>query len=107
MRCTCVPATPTVTRSSSSALDELLPQIPKEAKIIPGHGPLSTVEDVRKFRAKLDEIVGLVDRGLKSGKSVEQLQKEKVLAAYASWEGPFVKADQFIAIVARDLQSKR
>src|SRR5438067_3049304 len=66
-------------RGMIAALDEVLPQIPKDAKIIPGHGPISTVEDVRKFRAKLDEIVAIVERGLKSGKSVEQLQKEKVL----------------------------
>jgi len=94
-------------RGMIAALDEVLPQIPKDAKIIPGHGPISTVEDVRKFRAKLDEIVAIVERGLKSGKSVEQLQKEKVLDAYAAWEGGFLKADFFIALVARDLQSTR
>ena len=94
-------------RGMIAALDEVLPQIPKDAKIIPGHGPISTVEDVRKFRAKLDEIVAIIERGLKSGKSVEQLQKEKVLDAYAAWEGGFLKADFFIALVARDLQSTR
>ena len=91
-------------RGMIAAIDELLPQIPTDAKIIPGHGPVSTVADLKKFRNRLDEIVALVARGLKSGKTVEQMQKEKLLAPYADWEGGFFKADQFIAVVARDLQ---
>jgi glyoxylase-like metal-dependent hydrolase (beta-lactamase superfamily II) len=94
-------------RGMIAAIDELLPQIPPDAKIIPGHGPLQTVADLKKYRNRLDEIVALVARGLKSGKTVEQLQKEKLLAPYEDWNGPFVKADQFIATVARDLQQKK
>jgi len=93
-------------RGMIGAIDELLPQIPPDAKIIPGHGPLSTVADLKKFRNRLDEIVALVARGLKSGKTVEQMQKEKLLAPYEDWNGGFLKADQFIALVARDLQQK-
>jgi cyclase len=93
-------------RGMIGAIDELLPQIPPDAKIIPGHGPVSTVADLKKFRNRLDEIVALVARGLKGGKTVEQMQKEKLLAPYADWEGGFIKADQFIALVARDLEKK-
>jgi cyclase len=93
-------------RGMIGAIDELLPQIPLDAKIIPGHGPLSTVADLKKFRNRLDEIVALVARGLKSGKTVEQMQKEKLLAPYEDWNGGFLKADQFIAVVARDLGRK-
>ncbi len=93
-------------RGMIGAIDELLPQIPPDAKIIPGHGPLSTVADLKKFRNRLDEIVALVARGLKSGKTVEQMQKEKLLAPYDDWNAGFVKADQFIAMVARDLGKK-
>jgi glyoxylase-like metal-dependent hydrolase (beta-lactamase superfamily II) len=93
-------------RGLIGALDEVLPQIPPDAKVIPGHGPLQTVADLRKFRNRLDEIVALVARSLKSGKTVEQMQKEKLLAPYEDWNGGFVKADQFIAVVARDLQKK-
>ena len=94
-------------RGMIGAIDELLPQIAPDAKIIPGHGPLSTVADLKKFRNRLDEIVALVDRGLKSGKTVEQMQQEKLLAPYEDWAGGFIKADQFLAMVARDLQQKK
>jgi len=94
-------------RGMIGAIDEVLPQIPPDVKIIPGHGPLSTVADLKKFRNRLDEIVALVARGLKSGKTVEQMQKEKLLAPYADWDGGFLKADQFIAVVARDVQQRK
>jgi len=94
-------------RGLIGALDEVLPQIPPDAKVIPGHGGLQTVADLKKYRNRLDEIVALVDRALKSGKTVEQLQKEKILAPYEDWNAGFVKADQFIATVARDLQQKK
>ena len=90
------------------AIDSILPQIPKDAKIIPGHGEVSTVDDVRKFRAALDEMVGVVRKGLKAGKSVEQLQKDHALAAWESWGGKnkFVSPEDFIATIAADLAKK-
>jgi cyclase len=92
-------------RGMVAALDELIPQIPADAKVIPGHGPLSTVADVKKFRSTLDEIVALVAKNLKAGKTVEQMAKENLLAPYAAWQGGFVKPEQFIATVVKDLQS--
>jgi len=88
-----------------AALDELIPQIPANAKIIPGHGPVSTVADVKKFRGTLDEIVTVVAKNLKAGKTVEQMQQENVLAPYAAWEGGFLKGSDFVATVVKDLQS--
>ncbi|TMB07514.1 MAG: MBL fold metallo-hydrolase [Deltaproteobacteria bacterium] len=94
-------------RGLIGAIDEVLPQIPPDAKVIPGHGSLQTVAALKKFRNRLDEIVALVARGLKSGKTVEQMQKEKLLAPYEDWNAGFVKADQFIAVVARDLTQRK
>jgi cyclase len=94
-------------RGMVGAIDELLPQIPADAKIIPGHGPVSTVADLKKFRDRLDEIVALVSGGLKSGKTVEQMQKEKLLAPYQDWNGGPFKADQYIEMVSRELKEKK
>jgi cyclase len=89
-----------------AGLDIVLGMIPADAKIIPGHGDLSTVADVRKFRSTLDEMIGVVKKGLASGKSVEQLQKDKVLAAWEPAMGKgFVKADLFIQTIADDLKA--
>ncbi|HET7785657.1 MAG TPA: MBL fold metallo-hydrolase [Myxococcales bacterium] len=88
------------------SLDVILGQIPADARIIPGHGPVSGVAELRKYRAMLAETVDAVRKGLASGKSVEQLRKENVLAPWASWGNGFVKADMFIGTIAQDLASK-
>ena len=85
------------------SLDVILGQIPADAKIIPGHGPVSGVPELRKFRAMLEEAVGAVRKGLASGKSVDQLRKENVLAPWAPWGTGFVKADFFLDVIAKDL----
>lgn len=86
------------------AIDSLLPQIPPGAKIIPGHGELSDVAGLRKFRSGLEEMVDVVRKGLAAGKSVQQLQQEHVLAPWEpEWGHGFIKADDFIATIAQDL----
>ena len=78
----------------------------KLPQFIPGHGEVSTVDDLRKFRSALEDMVGAVRKGLAAGKSVEQLKKDHVLAAWEpTWggQGKFVSADDFIGTIARDL----
>ncbi len=88
------------------SLDVILGQIPADAKIIPGHGPVTGVPELRKYRAMLEESVSAVRKGLASGKSVDQLRKENVLAPWADWGKGFVKADSFLGTIARDLARK-
>jgi len=93
-----------------AALDTLLPQIPKDAKIIPGHGQVSSVDDLRKYRSGLEEMVAAVKKGLGAGKTVAQLQKEHVLAPWEpAWsrKDGWVTADSFIATIAQDLSARR
>jgi cyclase len=94
-----------VTRLITS-LDVILGQIPADAKVIPGHGPLSDVPGLRKYRGMLEEVVAAVKKARAAGKSVEQMQKENLLAPWADWGKGFIKADSFIATVAEDLAKK-
>ena len=90
------------------SLDVILGQIPQDAKVIPGHGPLSDVAGLRKYRAMLDGAVAAVRKARGAGKSVEQMQKEKILAPWdEEWGKSYVKADAFIATIAEDLARQR
>jgi glyoxylase-like metal-dependent hydrolase (beta-lactamase superfamily II) len=88
------------------SVDVILGQIPADAKVIPGHGPVTGVAELRSYRGMLDGVVATVRKGLASGKTVEQMQKEKVLAPWEDWGKGFVKADTFLAVVAEDLAKK-
>lgn len=88
-------------------LERVIPELPAGAKIIPGHGNLSTVDDVKKFAASLKEIVAAVEAEVKKGKSIDDVKKAKPLAKWdAAWGQTFVKADNFIDIVYPELTKK-
>jgi cyclase len=92
-------------RGLVAALDEIIPRIPPGAKIIPGHGPLETIDGLKKFRNMVDGSVALVSKALKSGKTVEQMQQEKLLAPFANFDGGFIKANDFIGTIALELNA--
>jgi glyoxylase-like metal-dependent hydrolase (beta-lactamase superfamily II) len=93
-------------RALIASLDSIIGQIPADARVIPGHGPVTGVEELKKYRGMLDGVVAAVRKNLAAGKTVEQMRKEKVLAPWEDWEKGFMNADTFLAVVAEDLGKK-
>ncbi len=87
--------------------EKVLAEVPDDAKIIPGHGPLGNKEDLRKFVTVLKETSAAVEAGIKQGKSLDQLKREKVLAKWDSWGQSFIKTDVFIEILYDSLTQKK
>ena len=79
--------------------EKVLAEVPDDVKIIPGHGPLGTKEDLRKFVQVLKETSAAVEAGIKQGKTLDQLKQEKVLARWDSWGQGFIKTDQFTELL--------
>lgn len=84
-------------------IEKLLPTLPADVKIIPGHGPLATAKELRVFLDMMKDSVRIVEAGIKAKKSAEQLKKEKVLAKYDGWAW-LLGADQFIDMLYKDLK---
>jgi len=59
------------------ALEFLLPQIPADAKVVPGHGAVSTRADVAAGLAVLKQMKAVVEGAVRDGKSLEQLTAER------------------------------
>jgi cyclase len=96
-------------RGMISACEKVLASVPADVKVIPGHGGLSTVADLKPYLAMLKDAAARVEKGIKAGKTAEQLKAEKVLAGYESWggEGKFVTTDKFIDTLYDDLSGKK
>src|SRR5215470_5166486 len=86
--------------------EKVLAEVPDDVKIIPGHGPLATKDDLRKFITMLKETSAAVAAGIKQHKTLDQLKKEKVLAKWDSWGQGFIKSDLFIEILYDSLKNK-
>jgi len=94
-------------RGMIAACDKVIESVPADAKIIPGHGKLGTVADLKPYVAMLKETSARVAAGVKAGKSVQELKDAKVLAGYEKWNGSFVTTDKFIETLYEDLSGGR
>jgi cyclase len=84
---------------------KVLSQIPANAKVIPGHGPLSTVDDLKKYHGMLTATTEIVRKGMKAGKTLEQLQAGGLPDEWKDWGSGFIKTDVWIATIHADLQA--
>jgi glyoxylase-like metal-dependent hydrolase (beta-lactamase superfamily II) len=86
--------------------EKVLAEVPDDVKIIPGHGPIGSKADLRKFIAMLKETSAAVEAGIKKGKTLDQLKKEKVLAKWDAYGQSFIKTDVFTEILFDSLSKK-
>jgi cyclase len=86
-----------------AGLESAIAQLPADVKVIPGHGALATLDDVRNYVKLLKETRAVVEMAVKSGKTLEQMQKDKVLAPWQKFSGPFVTTDLFIETLYNEL----
>ena len=90
-----------------SAIEEVVPKLPPDVKVIPGHGKVSNLDDVREYVKMLIDTRAVVEKGVKQGKTLDQLKQEKVLDAWKKWNGDFVTTDAFIETLYNDLTGKK
>src|ERR1700747_2119256 len=86
-----------------AAMEKATAQLPADVKVIPGHGALSNLEDVREFTKMLKETSVVVQKALAEHKTLEQMKQEKILDPWSKWSGDFVKADAFIETLYNSL----
>ena len=78
-----------------------------KTKIVPGHGPLATRADLKKFRDMLVDVKARVEKGLESGKTMEQFIATRPLADLeAEWGDGFIKSDRMVTLVWMNLSKK-
>jgi cyclase len=86
-----------------AAMEKATAQLPADVKVIPGHGALSNLDDVREFTKMLKETSAVVENALKARKILEQMKQEKILEPWKKWSGDFVNADVFIETLYNSL----
>jgi glyoxylase-like metal-dependent hydrolase (beta-lactamase superfamily II) len=96
-------------RGMIAACEKVIATVPADAKVIPGHGGLSTAADLKPYVAMLKDAKSRIEKGIREGKSAEDLKKENVLAGYESWGGPgkFITTEKFIDTLYADLTGKK
>ena len=86
-----------------SAMEKTSAQLPADVKVIPGHGALSNLDDVRNFVKMLRDTSAVVQKAIDQHKTVEQMKQEKILDPWKNWSGDFINSDQFIETLYNSL----
>ncbi len=90
-----------------AAMEKATAQLPADVKVIPGHGQLANLDDVREFTKMLKETSAVVQKALDAHKTLEQMKQEKILDPWKKWSGDFVNTDAFIETLYNSLTGKK
>lgn len=77
----------------------VLAKVSADAKIIPGHGALSTVQGLRDYNAMVVESVALVRKGMAAGKTLEQLKADGLPEKWAAYGKGWINAHRWIETI--------
>jgi cyclase len=87
-------------------IGELMGKIPEGAKLIPGHGPISTIEDLKSYHRMLQQTTDIVRKKIAAGKTVAQIKTEGLPDEWKAWGTGFIKTDLWLEIVYNSLTKK-
>jgi cyclase len=84
-------------------VEKVIAQVPADVKIIPGHGPVSSVDDVKAYLTMLKATRDVVAKALKEGKTLDQMKQAKLLAPWKKYDGDFINQDAFLETLYNSL----
>lgn len=84
----------------------LIEQIPADAKLIPGHGPVSTHTDLKNYHQTLAETSMIVQDAMKAGKSLDEIKKAGLPEKFKEAGSGFIKTEQWIETIHRSYSTK-
>jgi cyclase len=87
----------------TDGVEKTIAQLPADVKVIPGHGALSNLDDVRTYVQMLNDTTAAVQKAMAAHKTVDQMKQEKILAPWARWSNDFVSQDIFIETIYNSL----
>lgn len=91
-----------------AACDRMLSMATERTRFIVGHGPLSSVADVRGYRDMLATVAERVRKLVAAGRTREQIAASDASAEFdARWGQRFLTGKQFLEMVADDLLRSR
>jgi len=88
-------------------VEKVIAQVPADVKIIPGHGPISSVTDVRAYVEMLKGTRDVVAKAIKDGKTLDQMKQAKLLDPWKKYAGDMINADAFLETIYNSLTGQK
>lgn len=88
-------------------IGEIIQSMPKDIKVIPGHGSLASIDDLKRYHQMLLDSITLVKKAIKAGKSIEQLQKQGLGDSFKPWSKGFIAEKDWIVFVYQSIEKSQ
>lgn len=86
-------------------ISTIITKLKPGVKVIPGHGPLSDLNDLKTYHRMLIETTDVVKSGLAAGKTLEQIQSAGVPDQWKGWGNGFIKTDKWLETIYNSLKN--
>lgn len=80
-------------------IGEMIQMIPADAKLIPGHGAVSNIDDLKNYHQMLIETTLLVRKAMMEGKSLDEIKKAGFPEKYKEAGSGFINTDAWIETI--------
>lgn len=87
-----------------AAVKKALAEVPADTKLIPGHGPLATRDDLAAHLAMMEATLAAVERGIAGGKTLEELKAAKIMEPWAKNARWFITPEYHLAQLYNSLK---
>lgn len=88
------------------AVEKVIAQMPADVRVIPGHGPVSGLNDMRAFVKMMKETRAAVQSAIDRGQTLDQMKQAKLLDRWKQYSGPLGE-DAFLGILYYSLISQK
>jgi glyoxylase-like metal-dependent hydrolase (beta-lactamase superfamily II) len=88
-------------------VEKVIVQVPADVKIIPGHGPVSSLDDLRAYLTMLKATRDVVAKALAEGTTLDQMKQAKLLAPWKKYSGDFINEDAFLETLYNSLTGQK
>jgi len=89
------------------AVEKVIAQLPPDVKVIPGHGPISSLDDMRAYLAMLKATRDVVAKALLAGQTLDQMKQAKLLDPWKKYSGDFINQDAFLETLYNSLTGQK
>jgi len=86
-------------------IGDIAARLPADVRIIPGHGPISALDDLKRYHRMLIETTAIIRKEMGAGKTLEQLKAAGLPEEWKTWGTGFIKTDRWIETVFKSLST--
>ncbi len=88
-----------------AACEKVAATLPADVKVIPGHGDVASMDDIREYTKMMKDTLAVVQGAMAKHESLDQMKSEKILAPWQKYSGAFVSTDAWIETIYNSLNA--